>query len=85
MSLSTIAAARQNDMKASMAVVATNTRGAPDVLFCCDDPAKSIFISRPEITERASRVPSSFVTGRRGNFYTLADLKPGTHHPHTTT
>jgi len=63
MSLSTMAAARQNEMKASMAVVATSTRGAPEVLFCRNDPAKSIFIKGPDIVVRTATFRSRFVSG----------------------
>src|ERR1700686_208655 len=44
--LSTMAAARQNEMKASMAVVATRTRGAPDACLW-DEGARSLFMNGP--------------------------------------
>lgn len=46
MSFSTMAAARQKEMKASMAVVATSTRGAPVILLCCAEVDKPFFIRR---------------------------------------
>ena len=71
MSLSTIAAARQKEMNASMAVVATSTRGAPDILLCCD-AAKSFFIKGIRTSARSSAFRSSFRSRCGSRLYTSA-------------
>ena len=69
MSFSTIAAARQNEMKASMAVVATSTRGAPDVCFSCGEGINSRFMKRPGITARMWQSRSECRDKYSHNFY----------------
>src|SRR5258708_33158971 len=80
MSLSTIAAARQNEMNASMAVVATSTRGAPDTLFCWDEVAKSIFTRRPEAVALRSAFASKSRT-RCGSPYAAPANQASTQPP----
>src|SRR5437879_9932015 len=78
MSLSTIAAARQKEMKASMAVVATSTRGAPDIRLCCDEVPKSIFIRELGRTARSSAFRSRFRSRCGGRLYT-SPVNPAEH------
>src|SRR5579864_3353094 len=69
MSFSTIAAARQNEMKASMAVVATSTRGAPDVCFSWGDGIDSLFMKRQGITAKIQPSRSECRNKHSHNFY----------------
>src|SRR5436853_7914707 len=78
MSLSTMAAARQNEMNASLAVVATSTRGAPDVLLCWDEVAESLFIRKPRRIAQSSAFRSRIRSRFDGRFYT-SPMNPGQH------
>ena len=69
MSFSTIAAARQNEMKASMAVVATSTRGAPAVCFSWGEGINSRFTKRQGMTARIRLSRSECRDKYSYNFY----------------